>query len=98
MVRVFGLQSGDQEFELGKGAQAREAGIFQEVRPAGEPSADAAFEPLKSSFAPPRQGKDASDLIIGVVCVPKRFRTRTGSGDAIDCAISFSHQGMEQTL
>src|SRR5271154_4528722 len=98
MVRVFGLQSSDQKFELGKAAQTRKARIFQEEGPAGEPRADAPLQPLKSSFAPSRQGEGASDLMIGVVCVSKGFWTRTGSGHTIDCCLSVSHQGMEQTL
>ena len=74
MVRVFGLQPADQKFELGETSQTREAGIFQEVRPAGEAGADAPFQPLKSSFAPPGQGERARDLIVGMVRVPERFR------------------------
>ena len=98
MVRVFGLQSSDQKFELGKAAQTRKARIFQEERPAGEPRADAPLEPLKGSFAPSRQGEGASDLMIRMVCVSKGFRIRTGSGHTIDCCLSVPHQGMEQTL
>src|SRR6266487_2323094 len=98
MVRVFGLQSSDQKFELRKAAQTRKASIFQEERPAGEPRADAPFKPLKGSFAPSRQGEGASDLMICMVCVSKGFRTRTGSGHTSDCCFSVPHQGMEQTL
>src|ERR1035438_5367925 len=98
MIRVLGLQRADQKFELGKTSQTREAGIFQEVRPASESGADAPLKPLKGSFAPSRQGEGASDLMIRMVCVSKGFRTRTGSGDTIDCCLTVPHQGMEQTL
>src|SRR5271156_1930310 len=98
MVRVFGLQSSDQEFELGKAAQTRKARVLQEERPAGEPRADAPLQPFKGSFAPSRQGEGASDLMIRMVCVSKGFRTRTGSGHTVDCCLSVPHQGMEQTL
>ena len=56
MVRVFGLQGRDQKFELGKAAYTREAGIFQEIRPAGESGADASLQPLISGLASPGEG------------------------------------------
>jgi hypothetical protein len=36
MIPIFGLQRAGQKFELGKTSQTREAGIFQELRPASE--------------------------------------------------------------
>jgi hypothetical protein len=52
MVRVSGLQRADQKFELGKTSQTREAGIFQEVRPASEAGADAPLQPGKGTNIP----------------------------------------------
>jgi hypothetical protein len=95
VVGIFRLQRSDQEFELGKAAQTGEARIFQEKRPACESRADASLEPVKSSFAPSRERESASDLIIGVVCVPKRLRTGTGLGHASDCCFSVPGQGVE---
>src|SRR5258708_34144636 len=98
MVRIFGLQSTDQKFELGKAVQTSEARIFQEERPAGESSAHAPLQPLKGSFAPSCQGQGASDLMISMVCVPERFWTRTGSGHTVDRRFSVPHQSVEQAL
>ena len=98
MVRVLGLQAADQKFELGETSQAREAGIFQEVRPASKAGADAPLQPLKSSFAPSGQGERAGDLIVGMVRVPEGFGARTGSGHAFDSRISIPHQRVEQGL
>src|ERR1700758_5155023 len=98
MIRVFGLQRGDQEFKLRKAAQTCKGRILQEERPAGEPSADAPLKPLKGSFAPSRQSESASDLIIRMVGMSKGFRTRTGSGHTSDGCFSVPHQGIEQTL
>src|SRR5580704_7889812 len=98
MVRVFSLQSRDQKFELGKAAQALEARILQEVRPAGESGADTSLQPLKSGFASPGEGERAGYLIIRVVRVAKRLWTRTGPGHTINGRISIFHQGVEQAL
>src|ERR1700675_941125 len=92
MVRIFGLQRADQKVELGKTSQTREAGIFQEVRPASEAGADAPLQPLKSSFAPSGQGERAGDLIVRMVRVPEGFGARTGSGHTFDGPISIPHQ------
>src|ERR1700683_716895 len=98
MVRVFGLQRADQKFELGKTSQTREAGIFQEVRPASEACADAPLQRPKSSFAPSGEGERAGDLIVRMVRVPKGFGARTGSGHTFDSRISIPHQRVQQGL
>ena len=98
MVRVFGLQSADQKFELGKVAQTCEARIFQEKGPTGEPGADAPLKPFKCSVAPSRQGQGASDLIIGVVCVAKRFWNRAGSSYIFDRRFCVPRQSVEQAF
>src|ERR1700734_4529193 len=98
MVRVFGLQRADQKFEFGKTSQTREAGIFQEVRPASKSSAAPPPQPLKSSFAPSGQGERAGDLIVRMVRVPEGFGARTGSGHSFDSRISIPHQRVEQAL
>jgi len=71
MVRILGLQRAHQEFKLGKPTQTLEATVFQEKGPACESSADAPLKPLESSFTSAYQGENASDLIIGMVRVPK---------------------------
>jgi hypothetical protein len=95
MVRVFGLQSANQKFELGKVAQTGEARIFQEKGPTGEPGADAPLKPFKGSFAPSRQGQGASDLMISVVCVPERSWNRTRSSYIFDCRFCVPGQSVE---
>jgi len=71
MVRIFGLERAHQEFELGKPAQTLEARVFQEKGPAPESSTDTPLKPLESSVASAYQRENASDLIIGMVRVPK---------------------------
>jgi hypothetical protein len=45
--------------------------VFQEKWPACKSAADTPLKPGKGSFTPPQQGENASDLIIGMVSVPK---------------------------
>jgi hypothetical protein len=71
MFRILGLQRAHQELKLGKPAQTLETTVLQEKRPARKSAADAPLKPLKSSFASPHQGENASDLIIGMVRVPE---------------------------
>ena len=65
--RVFGRQSTDQKFELGKIAQTGEARIIQEERPTGESSVEAPFKPLKCGFAHSCKGQGARNLIVSMV-------------------------------
>src|SRR5215472_2706554 len=98
MVGILGLQSTYYKLEVGKAAQISEARIFQEERPTCESGADTPFKPLKSRSPLPCQGENASDLIIGMVRMPKGFWTRTGPGHGVECQFIFSRQRVKHTL
>jgi hypothetical protein len=85
MVGILRLQSAHQELKFRKTAKILEARVFHEKRPARKSSADTALQPLKGGVALPGQSENACDLIIGVVRVPKGFRTRTSPGHAVEC-------------
>lgn len=71
MVGILGLKRAHQEFKLRKPMQNTEARIFQEKWPACESAADTPLKPLERGVAPADQRENTSDLIIGMVCVPK---------------------------
>lgn len=69
MVWILGLQRAYQQFKLRKPVQVFEAMVLLEKRPAREPGAYAALQPLESGFALASQGQNAGNLVIGVVRV-----------------------------
>ena len=71
MVGILGLQRAQQHVKFRKAPQILEAGVFQKKRPARKSAGHASIQPLKSHFAASQHRKDAGDLVVGVVCVPK---------------------------
>src|SRR5215468_7464044 len=98
MIGILRLERTYQELKFGKLTKIFKAGIFQEKRPARETTTDAALKPFKANFRLPCERKNASNLVIGVVGVPKGLRTRTGFGYALECLVESASQCMEHAL
>src|SRR5271157_1507043 len=82
MVGILGLQRAYQYLKLRKFAEILEARVLQKKRPARESAANTALQPIERGFSPPQQGKNASDLIVVVMRMPKRLWVRTSLGQA----------------
>ena len=86
------LQRTDQYLEFRKTLQISEAIIMEEKWPAGESTADAPFQPFKGGLTLIQKGKDASKLIVSVMCVSKGPWDAAGASYALKSLFSFPEE------
>ena len=83
---------------MGVATQVFQARVSQEKWPACETGINAALKPLERGFMAIQQGKNAGNLIIGVMSVTERFRVRARQAHALQRQLGFSRRCMHHAL
>ena len=84
MTGIFGLQRGDERFELRERTQIREARILEEKGPTGKAGVHGSLEPFEGRIEAAEKSIGARDLIIGVVGVAEAFGIGTRARHAAE--------------
>src|ERR1700751_2444068 len=98
MVGILGLQRAHQYLKPRKFAEVFEARVLLEKGPARESAAHTSLQPIERGILPLQQGKNASELIVAVVCMPEGFRVCTSLGHAVQRLSIISRQRVKDAL
>jgi hypothetical protein len=98
MVGILGLQRAQQDLKTRKLAQIFEARVVHNKRSAWESSVNTSLQPIESGFSASQQGKNASDLVVAVMSMPKGFWVCTCLGYAVQGLSIISRQRVKDAL
>ena len=98
IVGILGLQRAHQDLKTWKLAQIFEARVLQKKRPARESAANTSLQPIERGFSPSQQGKNASDLVVTVMRMPKGFWVCTCLGYTVQRLSIIPRQRVKDAL